>query len=115
MSDLRARVAALERQLAEMQLVRAKKEKQPPADLKLPKNYDWLFAFADKHDIPRDEAQRLYELHAIHGQSISRSAKSTKHIAIGSKGRHDSWIHLYTHPNFRSCDDCPHDENGQSV
>jgi hypothetical protein len=28
---------------------------------------------------------------------------------IGVKGRHDFWVQLHNRPDFRSCDDCPHE------
>ena len=97
--DLTAKVKALEAEVAELkarveQLESKKQVSQPSAELKLPVDHAWLSDFADLHYVPRNEAQRLYEIHMIHGQPISRSAKSRKYIAIGSKGRHDFWVHM---------------------
>jgi len=115
-SELRARMATLESQLAELSSTGARKPIQsPPAELKLPEDHVWLSDFADQHYISRNEAQHLYEIHAIHGQPISRTAKSHKHIAIGPKGRHDFWVQLHTRDDFRACDDCPHEESGHRV
>ena len=38
-----------------------------------------------------------------------------KQAVIGPKGMHDFYVQLHTRPDFRSCDDCPHETNGQSV
>ncbi|SRR6266571_749997 len=113
---LTARVAELESQLADLQATAAKKQgQQPPDELKLPDGHIWLSDFADQHYISRNEAQHLYEIHAIHGQPISKSAKSRKYIAIGPKGKHDFWVQLHTRADYVTCDDCPHEESGQSV
>ena len=36
----------------------------------------------------------------IHGQPISKTAKSRKYIAIGQRVRHDFWVQLHTRPDF---------------
>ena len=61
MNALRARVATLESQLAELSSTGPRKPVQPPpAELKLPEDHVWLSDFADQHYVPRNEAQRLY-------------------------------------------------------
>ena len=110
-SELRARVAILESQLATGV---HKPVQPPPVELKLPEDHVLLSDFADQHYISRNEAQHLYEIHAIHGQPISKSARSYKHIAIGPKGRHDFWVQMHTRADlgFQTCDNCPHNEEG---
>jgi excisionase family DNA binding protein len=71
-AKLTARVAQLESQV---QATGAKKISQPSAELKLPEGHMWLSDFADQHYISRNEAHHLYEMHAISGQPISRTAK----------------------------------------
>jgi hypothetical protein len=105
-SKLRARVEQLESK---------KQVLQPPSELRLPEDHVWLSDFADQHYVPRNEAQRLYDIHMIHGQPISKSAKGRKYIAIGTKGKRDFWVQLHARPDFRACDDCPHEECGQTV
>ena len=112
--DLAAKVKALEHEVADLkarveQLESKKPVQQPPSELKLPDGHTWLSDFADQHYVPRNEAQRLYDIHMIHGQPISKSAKSRKYIAIGAKGRHDFYVQLHTRDDFRTCDDCPHE------
>jgi excisionase family DNA binding protein len=115
-SELTACVAILESQLAELSSAGPRKPIQPPpSELKLPEDHVWLSDFADQHYVPRNEAQRLYDIHMIHGQPISKSAKTRKYIAIGSKGRRDFWVQLHTRPDFRTCDGCPHEESRQNV
>jgi len=113
---LATRMAMLESQLAELQSTGARKPVQPaPSELKLPEDHVWLSDFADQHYIPRNEARHLYDIHAIHGQPISKSARSYKHIAIAAKGRRDFYIQFHKHSAFLPCDDCPHDERGHHV
>jgi DNA-binding transcriptional MerR regulator len=118
--DLVVKVKDLEDEVAELkarveQLESKRQAPQPPAELKLPEDHVWLSGFADQHYVPRNEAQRLYDIHMIHGQPISRSAKSRKYIAIGEKGKRDFWVQMHTRPDFRACDDCPHEESRQNV
>jgi len=113
-SELTARVVILESQLAELSSIGARKQiQQPSVELKLPEGHVWLSDFADQHYISRNEAQHLYEIHAIHGQPISKSAKGRKYIAIGPKGRHDFYVQLHTRADFVTCDDCPHEMIGE--
>ena len=107
------RIKELETQVAELrarveQLESKKPIQQPPAELRLPVDHVWLSDFADQHYVPRNEARRLYDIHMIHGQPISRSAKSRKYIAIGATGKRDFYVQLHTRDDFRACDDCPH-------
>ncbi|HEX3641777.1 MAG TPA: hypothetical protein VHV10_10840 [Ktedonobacteraceae bacterium] len=118
--DLAVKVKALEDEVADLkarveQLESKKQVPQPPAELKLPEDHVWLSEFADLHYISRNEAQHLYDIHMIHGQPISRTAKSRKHIAIGAKGRRDFYVQLHTRDDFRACDDCPHEESGHRI
>ena len=116
MNEMRVRMATLESQLAELSSTGARKPVQPPpSELRLPEDHVWLSDFSDQHYISRNEAQRLYEIHAIHGQPLSRTAKSHKYIAIGEKGKRDFWVQLHTRADFRACDDCPHEESGHHV
>ncbi|HEY4033335.1 MAG TPA: hypothetical protein VGL94_05155, partial [Ktedonobacteraceae bacterium] len=92
------------------QLESKKQVPQPPAELKLPEDHVWLSDFADQHNISRNEARHLYDIHAIHGQPISKGTRSYKHIAIGPKGRRDFWIQFHKHSAFLSCDTCEHEE-----
>lgn len=99
------RLEQIEKQLADLQ---SKKKTPPKLDTALPDGFVWLSDFADLHYIPRNEAQRLYNIHAIHGQKIGSSRRN--YPAIGPRGRHDFWVQLHTHADFRACDDCPHEE-----
>ena len=113
LEDLAAKVKALEHEVAELkarveQLESKKQVPQPPAELRLPEDHVWLSDFADQHNISRNEARHLYDIHAISGQPISKSARSYKHIAIGQKGRRDFYIQFQKHSAFLPCDDCPH-------
>lgn len=96
------------------QLESKKQIPQPPAELKLPADHVWLSGFADQHNISRNEARHLYDIHAIHGQPISKSARSYKHIAISYRGKRDFYIQFHKHSAFLRCDTCPHDESRQS-
>jgi excisionase family DNA binding protein len=120
------RLAALEAQVAqltaqvteltgELAALRGFIEREPgkrslpkPEDA-LPAGFTWLADFASQHFIPYQEAERLYKVAAIHGQKITVSGRRSP-VAIGPKGRRDFWVQLHVHPDFRSCDDCPHAE-----
>jgi excisionase family DNA binding protein len=112
---LEARVGQLESEVQALreQLVGKKAPSNPKLDTALPDGFVWLSDFADLHYVPRNEAQRLYDLHAIHGQKIGSARRS--YPAIGPRGRRDFWVQLHTRHDFRACDDCPHDENSQGV
>ena len=113
--NLAVKVKALEDEVSELrarveQLESKKQVQQPPSELKLPADHVWLSDFADLHYVPRNEAQRLYDIHVIHGQPISKSAKSRKYIAIGQKGRRYFYVQFHNKDDFLSCDGCPHKE-----
>jgi excisionase family DNA binding protein len=114
LETLETRVATLE---VEVQALReqlmAKKVSKPKANTTLPDDFVWLSDFADLHYIPRNEAQRLYDIHAIHGQKIGSARRS--YPAIGPRGQRDFWVQLHTRADFRACNDCPHETNGQEV
>jgi polyhydroxyalkanoate synthesis regulator phasin len=95
------RIATLESQVTALQ------SKKAPRQTTLPDGFVWLSDFADLHCVPRNEAQRLYDIHAIHGQKIGPARRN--YPAIAAKGRHDFWVQMHTRPDFRSCDDCPHE------
>ena len=104
---LTARVKLLEEQL------QAKKApRQHKTSIALPDDFVWLSDFCAQHFVPYQAAEVLFP-HAIRGQKI----KSGRRLVpmIGPKGRRDFWVQMHNRPDFRSCDDCPHEENGQTV
>jgi hypothetical protein len=80
----------------------------PKPEDAIPEGFTWLADFARQHFIPYREAERLSAVAAIHGQKITRGRRAP--LALGPRGRHDFWVQLHVHPDFRPCDDCPHDE-----
>lgn len=124
--EIQERVAMLETQVAmlyaqvqeqagELTELQRFVEKEPskrtlpkPEDT-LPTDFTWLADFASQHFIPYQEAERLYKVAAIHGQKITVSGRRAP-IAISKRGRRDFWVQLHMYPDFRSCDDCPHDK-----
>ena len=110
-AELSAHVETLEGQLADVQVTGARKT-PPKLDEAPPEGFTYLSDFCAQHFIPYRTAEDLF-LHGIHGQKIKIGHRL--YPMIGSRGRYDFWIQLHTRPDFRSCDDCPHEENGQSV
>ncbi len=106
---LESEVQALRRQLETS--VPAKKEPSKPATT-APDGFTYLSDFCAQHYVPYQAAADLFP-HMIRGQYIT--VQRHKQAVIGPKGRHDFWVQLHNRPDFRSCDDCPHLENGQSV
>jgi hypothetical protein len=75
--DLAAKVKALEDEVADLkarveQLESKKQVPQPSAELRLPEDHVWLSDFADQHYVPRNEAQRLYDIHMMSVNIVSR-------------------------------------------
>ncbi len=106
-SKLTARVATLEGQL-----VTGARKTPPKPDEAPPEGFTYLSDFCAQHFIPYRAAEDLF-LHGIHGQKIKIGHRL--YPMIGPRGRYDFWIQLHTRPDFRTCDDCPHEESGQSV
>ncbi len=115
LAALEARVAELE---AEVQSLRkqletvATKKAPPKPTTTAPDGFSYLSDFCTEHFVPYQVAASLFP-HMIRGQYITIQRR--KQAVIGPKGRHDFWVQLHNRPDFRSCDDCPHEENGQSV
>jgi len=115
-TKLEARVATLE---AEVQGLRhhletslVVKKTLPKIDTTPPEGFIWLSDFCHLHHVPYQTALELFP-HAIHGQKIG--SKRRNYPAIGPKGQRDFWVQLHTRADFVTCDDCPHEESGQSV
>lgn len=113
LTALEARVAELE---AEVQSLRKQLEatkKVPPKPVATaPDGFAYLSDFCTQHYVPYQAAADLFP-RAIRGQYIT--VQRRKQAVIGPKGRRDFWVQLRTRPDFRACDDCPHEENGQGV
>jgi excisionase family DNA binding protein len=105
--ELTARVKLLEEQL------QAKKApRQHKTSIALPDDFSYLSDFCAQHFVPYQAAADLFP-HMIRGQYIT--VQRRKQAVIGPKGRRDFWVQLHSRPDFRACDDCPHEEHGQSV
>ena len=99
-SELKARVEQLE-----------SKKRIPKTDEAPPEGFVWLTDFCTQHFVPYQAAD-LFP-HMIRGQNITVGRRN--HPVIGPRGPHDFWVQLHTRPDFRACDDCPHEESGQNV
>jgi excisionase family DNA binding protein len=108
--QLESELQALRRQLEDSQP--AKKKAPPKTATTAPEGFTYLSDFCTQHFVPYHTAEELFP-RAIHGQKIKVQGRLQP--MIGPKGRHDFWIQMHTRPDFRSCDDCPHEANGQSV
>jgi excisionase family DNA binding protein len=114
---LETRVGQLE---SELQMLRrqvedllAVKKKAPPKPLAAsPDGFAYLSDFCAQHYVPYHAAADLFP-RAIHGQKIK--VQGRLQAIIGPKGRRDFWVQMHTRPDFRTCDDCPHEENGHTV
>lgn len=115
LTALEARVEALE---SEVQALRsqlgtmATKKAPPKPSATAPDGFNYLIDFCAQHYVPYQAAADLFP-HMIRGQYIT--VQRRKQAVIGPKGRRDFWVQLHTRPDFRACDDCPHEEHGQSV
>jgi DNA-binding transcriptional MerR regulator len=113
LTALEARVAELEAQVLSLRKQLETKKKEPPKPATTaPDGFTYLSDFCTQHFVPYQAAASLFP-HMIRGQYLT--VQRRKQAVIGPKGRHDFWVQLHTRPDFRSCDDCPHEENGQSV
>jgi uncharacterized coiled-coil protein SlyX len=115
LTALETRVAELENEVETLrkQLETMAKKKEPPKpSATAPDGFTYLSDFCTQHFVPYQAAASLFP-HMIRGQYLT--VQRRKQAVIGPKGRHDFWVQLHTRPDFRSCDDCPHEEYGQSV
>ena len=115
LTALETRVAELENEVETLrkQLETMAKKKEPPKpSATAPDGFTYLSDFCTEHFVPYQAAASLFP-HLIRGQYIT--VQRRKQAVIGPKGKHDFWVQLHTRPDFRSCDECPHEENGQSV
>ncbi len=104
--ELEAQVLSLHKQLE------AKKKEPPKPATTAPDGFTYLSDFCTEHYVPYQAAADLFP-HMIRGQYLT--VQRRKQAVIGPKGRHDFWVQLHNRPDFRACDDCPHEEYGQSV
>jgi excisionase family DNA binding protein len=111
---LETRVAQLESEVKALrsQLENALAKKAPKTDKAPPDGFTYLSDFCRQHFVPYRVAEELFP-RAIYGQKIKIGRRL--YPMIGPKGRHDFWVQLHTHADFRSCDDCPHEEHGHGV
>lgn len=112
LSQLTARVAFLEGQFAGLQVTGPKKKAPPQPEKAAPTNFTYLSEFCRLHFVPYQAAADLFP-RAIRGQRIKVQGRLQP--MLGPKGRHDFYVQLHTRPDFRVCDDCPHEENRQRV
>jgi HAMP domain-containing protein len=109
-SQLENELQALRRQMED--LLSAKKKASPKTATTAPEGFTYLSDFCTQHFVPYHAAEELFP-HMIRGQPITVSRR--KYPVIGPKGRRDFWVQLHTRDDFRACDDCPHELNGQDV
>jgi hypothetical protein len=117
LAALEQRVATLETEIQklrhQLETLPVVKKKAPPCPTEeTPTNLTHLSDFCVQHFIPYQAAADLFP-HMIRGQYITIQRR--KQAVIGPKGRHDFWVQMHIRPDFRACDDCPHEECGQSV
>jgi hypothetical protein len=112
LSQLTARVAFLEGQFADLQAIGPQKKAPPQPEKAAPTTFTYLSEFCQLHFVPYQAAADLFP-RAIRGQRIKVQGRLQP--MLGPKGRHDFYVQLHTRPDFRVCDDCPHEENGQHV
>ncbi len=109
---LETRVSELEREMTELRERLTARKALPKPTTTAPDGFAYLSDFCTQHYVPYQAAADLFP-RAIHGQYLT--VQRRKQAVIGPKGRRDFWVQLHNRPDFRSCDDCPHEENGQSV
>ncbi len=113
LEKLTAHVEALEGRLEELQATRPMKKMQPQIETTaLPEGFMYLSDFCTIHHVPYGAAGILFP-RAIRGQKIKVGRRN--YAMIGPKGQRDFSIQLHTRDDFVTCDDCPHEESGQSV
>jgi len=118
MSALEARVTDLENQVRilrqQIEAVSPPKKAPPKPEATAPGGFTYLSDFCHLHAVPYQAAADLFP-RAIHGQKIK--VRGRLQPIIGVQGRHDFYVQLHTRPDFRTCDDCPHEsrEHGQPV
>lgn len=117
-TELEARITELENQVyilhQQMEVTSpAKKAPLKPEDT-APDGFTYLSDFCHMHYVPYQAAADLFP-RAIHGQKIT--VRGRLQPIIGARGRRNFYVQLHTRPDFRTCDDCPHEitENGHSV
>jgi|SRR5579859_351304 len=108
-NDLETEVQDLRRQLEASPVV---KKALPKIDTAPPDGFMWLSDFCVLHHVPYQAALELFP-HAIHGQKIG--SKRRNYPAIGPRGQRDFWVQLHNRADYVTCDDCPHEESGQSA
>lgn len=111
-AKLTAHVATLESQLQDLQATGIRKKALPKTETTAPEGFTYLSDFCALHFIPHQAADDLFP-HMIHGQKIKIGHRL--YPMIGPKGQHDFYVQLHTRPDFRSCDNCPHQEHGHNV
>jgi predicted transcriptional regulator len=77
------------------------------AEAAAPEGFTYLSDFCSQHHVPYQAAADLFP-RAIHGQKIKVGRRNQP--IIGPKGRHDFYVQLHTRADFRTCDDCPHEQ-----
>ena len=111
LTALEMRVAELEAQVQSLRKqLEAKKKEPPKLATTAPDGFTYLSDFCTEHFVPYQAAADLFP-HMIRGQYLT--VQRRKQAVIGPKGKRDFWVQLHTRPDFRSCDDCPHEEDGQ--
>jgi excisionase family DNA binding protein len=109
---LESRVGQLESEIQALREQLTAKKAPPKPTTAAPDGFTYLSDFCAQHYVPYQAAADLFP-RAIHGQWIT--VQRRKQAVIGPKGKHDFWIQLHSRTDFRSCDDCPHEEHGPSV
>jgi hypothetical protein len=111
-SELAARVEALEKQLEEhtevLLLAKILQKKAPPkADVPAPEGYVYLSDFCTQHNIPYHVAIDLFP-DKIRGKEVTIGRYN--YPVIGQFGRRDFYVRLSSWLGYASCDSCPHNE-----
>ena len=115
LTELEARVGDLEAQLTELReqtqrIEELRLKRTPPKTNGVPpEGFTYLSDFCTLHHIPYRAAEELFP-HMIRGQKIT--VRRRNYPVIGPKGRHDFWVQLHIRPDYVTCDDCPHLEEG---
>jgi len=106
-AELRARVATLESQIQGLQTGTMKRLPPKPVEA-APEGFIYLSDFCSQHFVPYQAAADLFP-HSIRGQRIKIGRRL--YPMIGPKGKRDFYVQLHTRDDFRTCDDCPHEED----
>lgn len=96
----------VERLTAQIALLQARKK---PGLTELPAHLESLYGFIRKHYINSNEVRALIKMGAIHPVEGKWSTPTGRvEEALDEVGRREFWVQLHDHPEFLSCDDCPH-------